>query len=451
MSWTNRESPYRAFVEEATGTPVGIVFPQWMLNVFEVSHDYPDGHWHVETSPHCLRSKASLKIVFAPLDLPRRDALPETLEMFNILGVPTDFTKERLQSVSHSFGRNTDKNGSCSWFHFLCKNIDIRQEGVSAPEVDNRAAAMGYHVSTLPQADYSWHRTGFFLRVDPHGDVTLVCFGATPRVRDRLSEFVAAKAWEHVAIDPYILFDMVFEGLYYEVDDTVWKMNKVFGPLEHLILEFANSKGIRKMSSKIPFAAMHNCAKHIIHIAEALESCMLLVDSTIQNIGTHEQMPRQANRDQVLRQLHECLQYRRTVFHSSQLRLGSLQKRIDNAITLSFNLVTQQDSMMMIQDSNSMKIIAAITMIFLPTTGVATVVGSQLFVTEVHNDDSWDTLITPLFWTMWWISIPLTIVVAILAMLWHWWTHSEHPAGEVVEVVKKARAATFKSHAKKLS
>lgn len=38
MSWTNRENPYQAFVEEATGTPVAVAFPQWMLNIFEVSH-----------------------------------------------------------------------------------------------------------------------------------------------------------------------------------------------------------------------------------------------------------------------------------------------------------------------------------------------------------------------------------------------------------------------------
>lgn len=156
------------------------------------------------------------------------------LELFQILGVPTDFTTERLQSVSHSFGRNTDRNGSSTWFHFLCKNIDIRQAGDGTPEVDNRAAKMGYHLSTLPQADYSWHRVGFFLRADADGSTTLVCFGSTPRVRQRLTEFINAKAWEHVATDPYVLFDLILDGLYFEIDDTVWKMNTVFGPLEHV-------------------------------------------------------------------------------------------------------------------------------------------------------------------------------------------------------------------------
>lgn len=171
---------------------------------------------------------------FAPLDLPRRDALSQCIELFNILNIPSEFTKERLQSVSHSFGRATDNNGSSTWFHFLCKNIDVKQAPGSSPEVDNRAATMGYHVSNLPQADYSWHRAGFFLRVENGGGTTLVCFGASPRVRLRINEFVAAKAWQHVATDPYILFDLVFDALYFEVDDTVWKMNSVFGPLEHV-------------------------------------------------------------------------------------------------------------------------------------------------------------------------------------------------------------------------
>lgn len=210
-----------------------------------------------------------------------------------------------------------------------------------------------------------------------------------------------------------------------------------------MILEYANSKNIRKMSSKIPFAAMHNCAKHIIHIAEAIDSCIMLVDATLRNVGNHEHT-RPTTNEPVLKQLRETLQYRRSLFDSSQLRLNSLQKRIDNAITLSFNLVTQQDSMVMIQDSNSMKVIAAITMIFLPTTGVATVIGSQLFLSEAQDGGkTWNVMLTPLFWTMWWISIPLTIFVVLLAIIWHWWVHTEAPVVEVQQVIK--RAATFSS------
>lgn len=448
MSWTVKEDPYEAFAAEATNSPITVAYPQWMLNIWEVTRDFPEGRWYLEPTPQCLRVKASLRIVFAPLDLPRRDALPQTLELFQILNIPSGFTLERLQSVSHSFGRSTDRLGSSTWLHFLCKNIDIRVDQDGAPVVDNRAAAMGYHASGLPQADYSWHRSGFVLRVETDGCATLVCFGATPRVRRRLEEFIKAKAWQHVATDPYVLFDLVFDGLFFEVDDTVWKMNTIFGPLEHLMLEYSTTKATRKISSKIPFAAMHNCAKHIIHIAEAIDSCIMLVDSTLQHVGNHEHIARITSHEPTLKQLRESLQYRRSLFRSSQLRLSSLQKRIDNAITLSFNLVTQQDSMVMIQDSNSMKVIAAITMIFLPTTGVATVIGSQLFLSQVHDDKTtWDVLITPLFWKMIWISIPLTVFTGVLAMFWHWWTHQENASKEVVTVVR--RATTFSSTGKK--
>ncbi|KAH7110705.1 hypothetical protein EDB81DRAFT_849129 [Dactylonectria macrodidyma] len=429
MSWTYRENPHQAFAQEATNAPFPVAFEQWTLNIWDITNDFPEGHWYLEPTARCLQEKASLRIVFAPLDLPRRDTLSQTLELFNILHIPGDFSKERLQSVSHSFGRSTDHHGSSSWFHFLCKNIDVKQEGTNAPEIDNRAVTMGYHISTLPQADYSWNRAGFFLRHENDGSTTLVCFDASPRVWHRINEFVAARAWQHVATEPYILFDLVFEALYFEVDDT-------------LMLEYANSKNTRRMSSKIPFAAMHNCAKHIIHIAEAIQSCIMLVEATTQNVGKHGHARRPVTCEPVQNELRETLQYRRSLFRSSQLRLGSLQKRIDNAITLSFHLVTQQDSMVMIQDSNSMKVIAAITMIFLPTTGVATVIGSQLLFSKVQSDgDTWDVSLTPLFWTMWWISIPLTIFVVLLAIFWHWWTHSESPTGEVMQVVK--RATTF--------
>lgn len=90
-----------------------------------------------------------------------------------------------------------------------------------------------------------------------------------------------------------------------------------------------------------------------------------------------------------------------------------------------------------------MKIIAAITMIFLPTTGVATVVGSQLFLSDLRDDKKWDVATSPLFWTMWWIAIPLTVFVVILSFFWHWYVHSESPKGEVVQVVR--RATTFNS------
>jgi hypothetical protein len=79
MSWTQRSNPYDAFAQEATQTPLDVAFPQWMLNIWEVTHgklqefrpqfllltfaDYPEGRWYIEPNARCLRQKASLRIV----------------------------------------------------------------------------------------------------------------------------------------------------------------------------------------------------------------------------------------------------------------------------------------------------------------------------------------------------------------------------------------------------
>lgn len=134
-------------------------------------------------------------------------------------------------------------------------------------------------------------------------------------------------------------------------------------------------------------------------------------------------------------QLKESLQYRRSLFMSVQLRLHSLQKRVDNAITFAFNVVTQLDSRLMRRDSASMTIISFITMIFLPTAGVATIIGSQLFVTEFDKSDGRTsvTYTSPLFATLWWIAIPLTLVTTLVALLYRWMISADkqtrHSAG----------------------
>lgn len=103
------------------------------------------------------------------------------------------------------------------------------------PEVEKTtAAALGFPSSYLPQADYSWLRSGFFMHVGNNGDVTLVCFGATAKVRKRLDDFISGCAWKDTSTDPYVLFDLVLEALYREVDEAVWNMNTIFGPLEHV-------------------------------------------------------------------------------------------------------------------------------------------------------------------------------------------------------------------------
>lgn len=374
--------------------------------------------------------------------------------------------------MSHSFGARSDSGGSYAWFHFLCKHIRLTtgpgnavgiayRNGADRAGMEARALAEQQHGTArrrllpkratepwqLPQADYSYLRSGFFLRTAADGGTTLVCFGATAGVRARIDEFVEAKTWKDVTSEPYILFDLVLEGLFRDVDQNCWNMNTIFGALEHVrramprktvvptqltrrkqTLASGNSK--KSMITKDMFIGLHNLAKHMTHLAEAIQSCSSVAEEILSRVKTAEPGPGYGlsrtgsggssstlSPNEVHQQLRDCIQYRRSLFQSTNLRLASMQKRVENTINLSFNLVTQQDSVIMIQDSNSMKIIAVITMLFLPTTAVASVVGSQLF-TATKETGTWIVEATPLFAVMWYITAPLTVVVLILAALW---------------------------------
>lgn len=169
------------------------------------------------------------------MDLPFRNNWPQNRDLFSVLGIPTDFSLERTQNIAHSFGRRSYDGGHSSWFHFLCKNIvlepapaDQSQGGPSEGAAGGRRRTM-----VLANENHTWNRSGFFLRAGDDGSVTLACFGALSHVRRRLEAFArAGSTWEHVRSEPYVLFDLVLEGLFAEVDNTAWTVAHVFGGME---------------------------------------------------------------------------------------------------------------------------------------------------------------------------------------------------------------------------
>lgn len=203
----------------------------------------------------------------------------------------------------------------------------------------------------------------------------------------------------------------------------------------------------RRQNEMMPFTSLHNISKHAIYLHEGVASHLLLIDRILATLDEHGMDTRlidgsdskvtdstaaTTNTALARHRVRERLEYRKTLFKSTQLRLSSLRHRIDNMLSLSFNLVTQQDSMSMLRgsthmarDSNSMKIISGITMLFLPATAVASILGSQVFQ---------DNAPTPLFYIMLWITIPLTIIVFVSVHFWKRWTERKLDDGHGIEV-----------------
>lgn len=95
-------------------------------------------------------------------------------------------------------------------------------------------------VKKLHQSDYSWNRSGFFLKGQPRHNnksaLTLICFGASQEVQKRLAAMDVASGLDRIAADPIILFDSIFDELYLQVDSMAWKVQGIFGMMEYVSL-----------------------------------------------------------------------------------------------------------------------------------------------------------------------------------------------------------------------
>jgi hypothetical protein len=242
MSWTRVLDPYQPFqnaadaVEDGQGLP-----PRFPVTIWESTDDagkkrpFPprthpgialtqkylspagtpeaskvfDG---IDFHPKLLAEEARVRIIFAPLDELLSDLAPGIIALCRTLSIPPEFLTERLQGVCHSFGTRTDERGVAAWFHYLCKAVE--------PGLATR---------------HRWYKSAFFLRKDEHGNVTLVVFGPTPGARARLERFLAAataQSWDDIVSEPLVLFDLILDGLFLEIDTTVWRLLNVFAELE---------------------------------------------------------------------------------------------------------------------------------------------------------------------------------------------------------------------------
>lgn len=128
------------------------------------------------------------------------------------------------------------------------------------------------------------------------------------------------------------------------------------------------AKELAKGGSKDHFTGLHNLAKHCIYLRENCEAALATLNDLRDHhksvIGHTPHLQQQLTLD--------ALKYRKTLFQSTQSRLASLDARMANIIALSFHIVTQGDSRLMQSESQSMKTIAVMTLLFMPLSTVNT-------------------------------------------------------------------------------
>lgn len=121
----------------------------------------------------------------------------------------------------------------------------------------------------------------------------------------------------------------------------------------------------------------------------------------------------------------KCLEYRKRGFQSTLARLRGLDKRMSNIFQLSNSIMTHADSAMMKADSatlkadsKAMKLIAFLTLVFLPATSVASIFSTPFFDIDWQSAEDEVLRTAKCFWVFWAVAAPLTLTGLLLYFAW---------------------------------
>ncbi|KAF2807118.1 uncharacterized protein BDZ99DRAFT_522750 [Mytilinidion resinicola] len=416
------------------------------LDVFQWSQGVEVGQYHSLQQVSALGGlpPCDLTVIFAPLDIHLNYETRGLPSLFKYYDFPNSFILERKYSVTQAFGTYEWNDGAtCSWLHFLCKNIHI--DRTRSPGNPDKCEIVNVIPNTiaLRQADYSWLRSGYLFKRVPRvsgnisingssssstttralpDPVTLICFGAPDSLKQRCNRLLQGQLWERFLNDPYTILTMVVEELFFQLDHSAWNLSEAFGTIEHTILTSAERPG--QAADHVDFVSLHTVAKAIIYLNEGVDAMLLTLEdmaATYDEKLSHPATKSASN-------LKAEIRYRRGLFRSTRLRLQSLEKRMSNIINLSFNLVTQQDSRVVQRDSSVMKIIAIVTLFFLPSSTIATIFGTQFFNFGDFGNGKPEFLVSSYFWVFWLVSICTTVAVFVV-----WWFYYRR----IKRVIKK--------------
>ncbi len=211
-------------------------------------------------------------------------------------------------------------------------------------------------------------------------------------------------------------------------------------------------------------------AKHIIYLKEGSDAAVLTMDHLRE---FHKELLNQPPQGQdavsTMRLTSQVLAQKAVQFEVWKLRMASLEQRMQNIINLvrvdkiaqssdliltlfqSFNVVTQQDSHIMKNDSKSMRAIAIVTMAFLPLATIAvrehSFLGLQtqltkkqaIFGSQFFNFDpqSRKILVATDFWIFWALIGALSLAVSLLYYYLYYFRSPKEEARPKVSKLKQ--------------
>ncbi|KAJ4357070.1 hypothetical protein N0V95_002808 [Ascochyta clinopodiicola] len=206
------------------------------LHLFEWSQGSQDGLEVSDISSVSeleAREPATVRVIFAPRDVPVPETVDGLLRLFDQFGIPSAFVAESMQNISQSFAAQKDIDGTTYvWFHFLCKTVSVAEGRIvhqqAVTEDSDEAGQLRTRTQNLSQADFNWLKPGFVLKVrkqqcppappsrtrtsssdatmataSSEPKVELFCFGAPATLGDRFKRLKDIAICDNLMQDPY--------------------------------------------------------------------------------------------------------------------------------------------------------------------------------------------------------------------------------------------------------
>ncbi|RYO00961.1 hypothetical protein AA0121_g13295 [Alternaria tenuissima] len=183
---------------------------------------------------------------------------------------------------------------------------------------------------------------------------------------------------------------------------------------------------------KPEFVHLHEIARHLFHSNETLD---VAVDTIRRLLASYLRLcPLEKRDDPALLSFHDRVSALEKDVQGIKRRSESLTERLQNEISLAYNLVAQRDNQILVQmgveahednkimvqmgerarqDNNNMKLIAVVGLLYLPGTFVSSLFGMNFF--SFGEDDGmqrWQ--VSEKFWLYWAITAPLTFCTVLI-------------------------------------
>ncbi|KAM3509857.1 hypothetical protein MY11210_006144 [Beauveria gryllotalpidicola] len=332
-------------------------------------------------------------------------------ELADRFSVPTFWWKLYCKRANGYFGSQdiiTDREinaGLMTWARFLVKFVQ-------------------------PKNKYTWTKLNILTHAPAANNQIMLVFDAVPTTRTMLLDSLMDSQRNDETIDPFWIYYRILNDVVALHDESIWSLRNQVRNIECSSPKGSNDESTGKGAgerSKPNYRELHDLARHAIHIAETTSTTV----NTIKGIHAahREYMNIQSaeglaflRAKSIQKRVQDRLLLYDQVAVGLQNRAEATKDRLHNEIQLSFNTVTQDDAATTIQisliaqtDSRVMRMIAYLTLGFLPATFISAIFSTSFFN---FNPEHQKYSVSSMFWIYWVFAALVTVGMFYMFRRW---------------------------------